>query len=185
MPYSLEVCEMSHTDHGSSRTQAIAGSSPLIHVGYMSQVFKTKQHAAYYYDAANKHMRQLNAYGTWESDCDPVTHLKYIVREWHNINATIRNFRLSDHINWGELDFRDRKRMRKKWENKYESKRDDFWELSKTIAPRISGGGKVICPHCGSENKHGKSGGHRTCEEWGLLDTNRTYECPGYTVNPL
>ena len=53
------------------------------HIGYMQKVFKQKSDAANYYDSHNKHMRPLNAHGTYQSDWDANTRLMCIVREHH------------------------------------------------------------------------------------------------------
>ena len=62
------------------------------HVGYMRAKFKTKKDAYSYYDRHNPHMRPLNAHGTNKSDCDPVTHLFYIVRKDYGCVCTIAPF---------------------------------------------------------------------------------------------
>ncbi len=52
------------------------------HVGYMNKIFSSKQAATDYYDKYNPGMRSLNAHGNWRSDCDPTSHLLYVVREF-------------------------------------------------------------------------------------------------------
>ena len=65
----------------------------LEHIGFMKARFRTRQNAASYYDRHNQHMRGLNAHDTWESDWDPVTKLKYIVRqERSSFTQTIEPF---------------------------------------------------------------------------------------------
>ncbi|KAK3265823.1 hypothetical protein CYMTET_25525 [Cymbomonas tetramitiformis] len=66
------------------------------HVGYVNAVFKSKPEAAKYYDHHNPHMRALNAYGTWCSDWDPHTYLRYVVRENHGEIARIDPFDKQD-----------------------------------------------------------------------------------------
>ena len=66
------------------------------HIGYMNANFRTKKDACSYYDRHNPHMRGLNAHGTCESDWDPNTKLRYIVREDHNLIATIPPFAIED-----------------------------------------------------------------------------------------
>ena len=69
------------------------GKGTFIHVGYMDATFRTKKDAASYYDRHNPHMRSLNAHNTWQSDWDPVTKLKYIVRRHCcNVVRTIAPF---------------------------------------------------------------------------------------------
>jgi len=74
MPYILEVQKID-----------IYGNPELNgkneHIGYMNYIFQTKQQAANYYDKYNTHMRKLNEHKNWRSDCDPITHLQYVVRE--------------------------------------------------------------------------------------------------------
>lgn len=69
-----------------------AKGGKLEHVGYVQAIFQSKKEAASYYDRHNPHLRRLNAYKTWSSDWDPVTHLKYIVREHHRVIQTIPPF---------------------------------------------------------------------------------------------
>lgn len=65
----------------------------LVHVGYMDAAFRTRKDAAAYYDRHHAgRMRALNAYGTWESDWDPDTRLKYIVRKDHMVALTVPSF---------------------------------------------------------------------------------------------
>ena len=64
----------------------------FVHVGYMNAKFQTRKDAASYYNRHNPHMRSLNAHNTWASDWDPVTRLKYIVREDYNVQQTIAPF---------------------------------------------------------------------------------------------
>jgi hypothetical protein len=52
------------------------------HVGYFNKIFRTKRAAAEYYNAANPHMRHLNAHNTWASDWDPNTQIRYVVRKF-------------------------------------------------------------------------------------------------------
>ena len=66
------------------------------HVGYMSADFQTKTDAASYYNRNNKHMRQLNAHGSWQSDWDPDTYLLYFVHEHHLLYASVAPFDLND-----------------------------------------------------------------------------------------
>jgi len=67
MPYILEVQRF---NNGESE-----------HIGYINNLFNTKEEACNYYDKYNPHMRSLNAHDTWCSDWDPRTRLMYIVRE--------------------------------------------------------------------------------------------------------
>jgi hypothetical protein len=48
----------------------------------MDKIFLSKQDACEYYDIHNKHMRSLNAHGTWTSDWDPYSRLRYVVRKY-------------------------------------------------------------------------------------------------------
>ena len=57
------------------------------HVGYMQKVFKRKCDAAKYYNHHNRHMRSLNAHGTYRSDWDANTKLMCIVREYKGVEA--------------------------------------------------------------------------------------------------
>jgi len=69
-----------------------ACKSKLVHVGYMDAHFKTREDAASYYDRHNAHMRPMNAQGTWASDWDPVTRLKYVVRQDLLVASSIEPF---------------------------------------------------------------------------------------------
>tara|TARA_B110000211_G_C13875386_1_gene462691 strand:- start:330 stop:632 length:303 start_codon:yes stop_codon:yes gene_type:complete len=51
----------------------------FVHIGYVKKQFLNKKAAAEHYNALNPHMRALNAHGTWKSDWDPNTQLRYIV----------------------------------------------------------------------------------------------------------
>jgi hypothetical protein len=66
------------------------------HVGYMKAKFRTKKDAGSYYDRHNPHMRSLNTLGTYESDWDPNTRLKYIVRRDYLLMDSIDPFSKSD-----------------------------------------------------------------------------------------
>lgn len=63
-----------------------------IHRGYMNKVFGTKQKTCEYYDQHNTHMRSLNAHGTWRSDWDPTTRLRYIVRRYYGEQMSLPPF---------------------------------------------------------------------------------------------
>ena len=76
--------------------EALAKGGKLEHVGYMRAKFRTKESAVTYYDRHNPHMRSLNAHKTWSSDWDPVTRLKYIVREDRCLIDTIPPFDARD-----------------------------------------------------------------------------------------
>ena len=65
---------------------------PSRHVGYMRAHFRTKQDACTYYARHNPHMRHIAQTHGWESDWDPQTHLKYIIREFKNIEQVIPPF---------------------------------------------------------------------------------------------
>ena len=74
-----------------------AAGSKLVHVGYMDAHFRTRKDAASYYDRHHAgRMRPLNGHGTWESDWDPDTQLKYIVRKWCMVATTVPPFSLED-----------------------------------------------------------------------------------------
>lgn len=88
-PYVLEVQEF--TSRGKAEV-AIAMNGIFTHIGYMDKVFLSKQEACEYYDIYNKHMRSLNAHGTWKSDWDPDTYLRYVVREYDGECRTIQPF---------------------------------------------------------------------------------------------
>lgn len=62
------------------------------HVGYMNMFFLTKQEACNYYDIHNPSLRSLNAFGTWVSDWDPKTYLRYVVRKWSGECLKIESF---------------------------------------------------------------------------------------------
>ena len=66
------------------------------HVGYMKAKFRTKKDACSYYDRHNAHMRSLNTFGTYESDWDPNTKLKYIVRRDYLLMDSIDTFSSTD-----------------------------------------------------------------------------------------
>ena len=92
MPFVLEVVRFIQ-----DRDEWMATGGKLEHVGYMRAYFRTKGHAASYYDHHNPHMRGLNAYNTWCSDWDPTTHLKYIVRKKnHCMDQTVAPFDPTD-----------------------------------------------------------------------------------------
>jgi len=62
------------------------------HIGYMNKFFLTKQEACDYYDLHNPQMRSLNEYGTWQSDYDPITYLRYVVRKYYGEYLKIEPF---------------------------------------------------------------------------------------------
>ena len=66
------------------------------HVGYMKAKFRTKKDACSYYDRHNRHMRNLNAFKTFQSDWDPNTKLLYIVRKDYGLVDTIDPFSKDD-----------------------------------------------------------------------------------------
>ena len=92
--YVLEVLEFITEKEGNNGWLTQGGG--FKHIGYMKGYFKTKKDAVTYYNRHNPHMRSLNAYNTYRSDWDPETKLLYIVREDHDINATIDCFSLED-----------------------------------------------------------------------------------------
>ena len=63
------------------RFDAPRDSGKYDHVGYVKKQFLTKKAAAEHYNNNNPHMRPLNAHGTWKSDWDPNTHLRYTVEQ--------------------------------------------------------------------------------------------------------
>ena len=81
--------EIHSTYEGATELQWV---SKFVHTGYMKKLFASKQAAAAYYDTHNPHMRTLNAHGTWTSDWDPITKLRYIPRVYHGERATISPF---------------------------------------------------------------------------------------------
>ena len=64
----------------------------FVHVGYMKKKFSTQRAAAEYYNAHNSHMKALNAHGTWKSDWDPITHLRYVPRIYYGARMTVSSF---------------------------------------------------------------------------------------------
>ncbi len=82
MPYILEV----------QRFGSIKHNGKFEHIGYMSKLFTTKKEAANYYDFHNSHLRKLNTHGTWVSDWDPMTKLRYIVRRATGEYLTVNDF---------------------------------------------------------------------------------------------
>lgn len=55
----------------------------FVHIGYLNKIFKTKKAAADYYDehiGGPEGMRELNSFGKWSSDWDPITRIRYVVR---------------------------------------------------------------------------------------------------------
>lgn len=68
----------------------------FVHVGYMRAIFRSKSKAAAYYKRHNLHMRDLNAHGTWRSDWDPETMLRYAVRRFDREVMTIPPFDPAD-----------------------------------------------------------------------------------------
>ena len=62
------------------------------HIGYIKKIFNTKKQAAEYYDLYNPNMRKLNINNTWNSDWDPVTYLRYVVREYNGEYLKIQEF---------------------------------------------------------------------------------------------
>lgn len=68
------------------------GLPSIKHVGYMKKRFKTRKAAVSYYDRHNPHMRSLNAHNSYRSDWDPRTHLLYVVRKDHLVDATVDGF---------------------------------------------------------------------------------------------
>lgn len=57
----------------------LGATGKFVHIGNVKKQFLTKKAAAEHYNAHNLHMRALNAHGTWKSDWDPNTQLRYIV----------------------------------------------------------------------------------------------------------
>jgi hypothetical protein len=88
-PYILEVQKF--TSGGKSEV-AIQMNGIFTHIGYMDKIFLSKQEACDYYDIYNKHMRSLNAHGTWSSDWDPYSRLRYVVRKYDGEVRTISPF---------------------------------------------------------------------------------------------
>ena len=88
--YILEVVRFITEKDGPDGWYAKGGKEE--HVGYMNARFRTKKDACSYYDRHNPHMRALNSGNTYISDWDPITHLRYIVREDYHILATIVPF---------------------------------------------------------------------------------------------
>ena len=66
--------------------------SKFEHIGYLNKLFESAEEASAYYDRCHPHMRRLNAHGTWASDHDPDTGLRYIVREWCGEYCMIDSF---------------------------------------------------------------------------------------------
>ena len=62
------------------------------HIGYVKKVFKSMNEAAEYYDIHHPKMRKLNSFGTWRSDWDPQTDLRYVVREYSGEYLKIEEF---------------------------------------------------------------------------------------------
>lgn len=54
----------------------------FMHVGYVDKIFETSKQAGDYYNSLNPKMRSLNAHETWSSDWDPVTKLRFVVRQF-------------------------------------------------------------------------------------------------------
>lgn len=88
----LYILEVQKFTSGGKSEVAIAMNGIFTHIGYMDKVFQNKQEACEYYDIHNKHMRSLNAYGTWSSDWDPNTSLRYVVRKFDGECRTIAPF---------------------------------------------------------------------------------------------
>ena len=51
------------------------------HVGYLNKIFLTKEDACDYYDYNNKHMKKI-CRESYKSDWDPVTQLRYVIRDY-------------------------------------------------------------------------------------------------------
>ena len=62
------------------------------HIGYMKGSFYTQIGAAHYYSRHNCHMPPIRSETSWASNCDPVTKLRYIVRERLNSAQSIEPF---------------------------------------------------------------------------------------------
>ena len=92
--YVLEVVKFITDKNGDDGWLANDGKEQ--HIGYMKAKFRTKKDACSYYDRNNPHMRSLNAHGTYRSDWDLETQLRYIVREDHHLNDSIPPFVESD-----------------------------------------------------------------------------------------
>ena len=86
--YVLEVVRFITEKEGNDTKQQ--------HVGYMKAKFRTKTDACSYYDRHHPHMRSLNVLGTYESDWDPTTKLKYIVRRDYLLRDSIDTFSPAD-----------------------------------------------------------------------------------------
>lgn len=61
------------------------------HVGYMEVLFRSPKKSCEYYDATmTPRMRSLNAHGTWRSDWDPDTCLRYVIRKYSGEVCTLK-----------------------------------------------------------------------------------------------
>lgn len=89
---ATHVLEVQKFTSGGKAEVAIAMKGIYTHIGYMDKVFLSKQEACDYYDTHNKHMRSLNAHGTWRSDWDPDTRFRYVIREYDGECMTIPPF---------------------------------------------------------------------------------------------
>ena len=63
------------------------------HVGYINKVFQSKKDAEKYYNDYNQHMQSLNRNNNDCSDWDPITKLRYIIREDKNKQKNIPEFK--------------------------------------------------------------------------------------------
>ena len=67
----------------------------FIHIGYMYELFNSREEAVKYYRLYNPDMRPPNAWdnNSWHSDWDPKTKLRYIVRQYYGEQRNIPNFK--------------------------------------------------------------------------------------------
>ncbi len=71
---------------------------------------------------------------------------------------------------------------------RFDGSREEFTALGQTVVTPIvkKGVAHVTCPHCGSNNQHTPTNGHRTCDTLVKCKVRKTrgfYDCPGYVVN--
>ena len=95
--YILEVVKFD--DKYNKKKEYPQGYCKYSHIGYMKMRFHDKNEACIYYDANNKHMRQLNAHNNFKSDWDPETKLAYIVRKDYGLLLTIEPFNTANSDN--------------------------------------------------------------------------------------
>lgn len=74
------------------------GIEMFYHVGYVNRIFQNVSDACEYYRVNNTHMRSLDQYSTKCSGVDPVTNLRYVIREYNGEFLSIEPWQNQDKV---------------------------------------------------------------------------------------